>query len=205
MLPDADLTRRAMQDLGDPRGPAFSIDYLLHRFHESGSLQYVTFSDKALVSHRNGKSNSVSAMSERSWESAKEQWQRVRWARERVFDSAAAAAEALGIPAPTYRQYERSPTSSRSANLNEDYAKSFAKKFRVNWVWLLTGVGAPSGGSLDDASSELLDIYNRLGSQQQELLIALARNMTGAAGNVVTVDSLPSATSPKAKTGRKAG
>jgi transcriptional regulator with XRE-family HTH domain len=120
-----------------------------------------------------------------------------------VFESAEAAAEALGMPGSTYRQYERGPDSSRFAHLDEEYARTFAKKFKVDWVWLLTGVGSPQGETIDEASEELLDIYQRLGSTQQQLLIELARNMS-VPGNVVSVETLPSAPLAR-RPGKRAG
>lgn len=141
-------------------------------------------------------------MTDNPWDSAKEPWQRVRWARKLVFDSAEAAAEALGMPGSTYRQYERGPDTSRFAHLDEEYARKFAKKFKVDWVWLLTGVGSPQTEAIDEASVELLDIYQRLGATQQQLLIELARNMS-TPSNVVSVETLPSAPTPR-QSGKKA-
>ena len=100
------------------------------------------------------------------------------------------------MPGSTYRQYERGPDTSRFAHLDEEYARKFGKKFKVDWVWLLTGVGSPQTETIDEASVELLDIYQRLGTSQQQLLIELARNMS-TPNNVVSVETLPSASNSR--------
>lgn len=83
------------------------------------------------------------------WENLREQAQRVKWARKHWQTKSGAgttakdAAESLGMPESTYLQYERMPGTSRSAELNEHYAHRFARKFKVDWAWLLTGRGSP--------------------------------------------------------------
>ena len=140
--------------------------------------------------HRNAAFLTLQGMDENDWRNAQEMWDRVRWSRSRVFESAAKAAVSMGIPESTYRQYERGPESSRFAVLDEEYAKTFAKKFKVNWVWLLTGVGEPFS-TVDDGQAELINLYGKLEAPQRSLLLDLARNLAGTSANVVQVDLLP--------------
>jgi len=72
-----------------------------------------------------------------------ELWERVKWARSRRFDSAIAAAEALGMQPGTYRCYERGPGSAKFIRLGYEHARPFAREFKVRWEWLLDGLGEP--------------------------------------------------------------
>lgn len=71
--------------------------------------------------------------------------------------NAEAAAESLGIKAGTYRAYERQPGSSKHIGLDHQTAARFAKKFGVNWTWLLTGEGSP-----DAADDTLTPVERRM-------------------------------------------
>lgn len=90
------------------------------------------------------------------WKSAVEPHERLRWARVQwqeakgIKPDAGAAADSLGIKQHTYRAYERRPDSSKHTRLDDQRAIQFARKFGVNWQWLLTGEGSP------DASSDAL-------------------------------------------------
>lgn len=83
------------------------------------------------------------------WQDTEGTWDRLRWSRMRwqenngLSPNAEAAAESLGIKAGTYRAYERQPGSSKHIALDHQTAARFAKKFAVNWTWLLTGEGSP--------------------------------------------------------------
>ena len=83
------------------------------------------------------------------WQDLEGTWDRLRWARVRwqeaqgVSPNAEAAAESLGIKPGTYRAYERRPDSSKHIPLDHQTAPRFARKYGVNWTWLLTGEGAP--------------------------------------------------------------
>jgi transcriptional regulator with XRE-family HTH domain len=81
-------------------------------------------------------------MADNSWRNL-ELWERVKWARARRFESAAAAAEALGMKEGTYRCYERGPDSAKFIPLEYKHARQFAREFKVRWEWLLDGVGEP--------------------------------------------------------------
>jgi transcriptional regulator with XRE-family HTH domain len=81
-------------------------------------------------------------MADNSWREL-ELWDRVKWARTRRFESATAAAEALGMKEGTYRCYERGPESAKFIPLEYKHARHFAREFKVRWEWLLDGLGEP--------------------------------------------------------------
>lgn len=79
-------------------------------------------------------------------------WQRVEWARRYwqrqlgVPETARSAAESLGMNENTYSAYEREPgedKTKKSTPLKHERAIQFGRKFKVNWVWLLTGEETP--------------------------------------------------------------
>jgi transcriptional regulator with XRE-family HTH domain len=81
-------------------------------------------------------------MADNSWRNL-EPWERVKWSRSRRFESAAAAAAALGMKDGTYRGYERGPGSAKFMRLDYNHAKAFGREFNVRWEWLLDGLGEP--------------------------------------------------------------
>src|SRR5580658_4524949 len=81
-------------------------------------------------------------MADNSWRGL-ESWERVKWARSQRYDSASAAAEALDMKEGTYRCYERGPGSAKFMPLNYEYARKFARHYKVRWEWLLEGLGEP--------------------------------------------------------------
>lgn len=69
----------------------------------------------------------------------KEMHERLTWARETSgLETAAAAAEALGVDYPTYAGHENGHRGFKRPS-----AVAYARKFRVDLQWLLTGRGAP--------------------------------------------------------------
>jgi hypothetical protein len=87
---------------------------------------------------------------EDQWRDIQEPWERLRWARIRwqkeagaVSATAAHAAESIGMKEGTYRAYERPPEQSKHTPLDSQRAIQFGRRFKVNWVWLLTGEGNP--------------------------------------------------------------
>lgn len=86
-----------------------------------------------------------------------EPWGRMRWARQRAgYGTAREAAQALDIPDPTYRTYERPPDENgrwpKIAQL-----KRIARRFAVSWLWLQDGSGDPDAGvSLEDPDARRL-------------------------------------------------
>jgi transcriptional regulator with XRE-family HTH domain len=82
-------------------------------------------------------------MNEGDWRGLETTWERVKWARSQHYDSAAAAAEGLGMKDGTYRGYERGPEASKFMRLDYFYARQFSRAFKVRWEWLLEGTGQP--------------------------------------------------------------
>jgi len=113
-------------------------------------------------------------MDDDDWRNLKEPWQRVKWARRRWQrstkqpDNAASAARALGMKAGTYRAYERSPDSSKPIKLEYDQAKEFARKFKVNWVWLLSGEQSPFTDELPAPQRRVTQLMSEIPETQQE-------------------------------------
>jgi hypothetical protein len=112
-------------------------------------------------------------MSDDEWWDLKGPWQRVRWARRRwqkandQEDNATLAAQALGIKDGTYRAYERSPRS-KSTKLTYERAKEFARKFKVSWIWLLSGEQSPFTEDLSEPQKRLTQAMSGFPEEQQE-------------------------------------
>lgn len=89
-------------------------------------------------------------MSDQFWANIREPWQRLRWARlhwqarSGAATTMRAAAESLGMQENTYTAYERDPASgSKHTPLDHQRAMQFGRKFKINWVWILTGEDTP--------------------------------------------------------------
>lgn len=68
--------------------------------------------------------------------------ERLVWARESAgYESASAAADALGVKIPTYIGHENGQRGFKGR------AEDYARKFKVNLEWLLTGRGKPKNAS----------------------------------------------------------
>lgn len=81
---------------------------------------------------------------------------RLQWARERAgYDTPTEAARALGVKEPTYLGHENGFRGFKST------ADRYARGFRVNLEWLLTGRGSPKNGIRD--GSEMGWIVHVLG------------------------------------------
>jgi len=79
-------------------------------------------------------------------------WGRLRWARERAdFKSPRAAAREYGWNENTYKEHERVGGN----RFNEATARKYARAFRVNWTWLILGVGEPTGKTASRPAAEL--------------------------------------------------
>lgn len=77
--------------------------------------------------------------------------ERLVWARENAgFTSMAEAARKMGAAEPSYRSHETGFRTPRAPTV-----KAYAKAFKVNWVWLMTGEGDPVAVT---ESTELPDV-----------------------------------------------
>lgn len=86
------------------------------------------------------------------------------------FDSAVDAAEALGVPYPTYAGHENGSSGFRS-----DKGELYARRFKVRFEWLMRG----SGPMVDLASKyrELLTTFDSLPADLQENYAEILRNL----------------------------
>lgn len=123
-------------------------------------------------------------MKARPWTNLKEPWERLVWAREQRYASAAEAARALAMKEGTYRAYERRPDASKATRLDYEAAKLFGRRFSVSWTWLLSGSGTPHDVDLSSADLDLLlPIFLRLRSPQRRQLLDIARTFLVASND----------------------
>jgi transcriptional regulator with XRE-family HTH domain len=117
------------------------------------------------------------------WRNCEGSWDRLKWARMQRFDTARDAAESLGMKEGTYSAYERRPDSSKHIALNHQAAAKFAKKFKVSWIWLLTGEGTPETDQLTPAQERIIAATSGKPAEEQERIAAaieaLLRTGTG--------------------------
>jgi transcriptional regulator with XRE-family HTH domain len=125
-------------------------------------------------------------MTDDSWRHL-ELWDRVKWARLRRYQSASAAAEALDMKEGTYRCYERGPDSAKFIRLDYDHAKLFAQEFKVQWEWLLDGVGEP-WLTKDESSDEPSAPVNNLRAwrEYRNLTAAALAKKSGTSAQIIT-------------------
>jgi hypothetical protein len=125
-------------------------------------------------------------MDDRDWGRLKEPWERLRWARMRWqsnaggFGSARAAAESLGMNEGTYAAYERGPEASKHIALDHQRAIQFAKKFQVNWVWLLTGDETPFGRS--EAEDRVVKAMAAATPERQAMIVETVEALAARSG-----------------------
>lgn len=117
----------------------------------------------------------IAVMGKDAWQECEGSWDRLRWARmnRTKFDTAEDAAKSLGMKPNTYRNFERQPGGSRHKPLDHQHAASFARKFKVNWIWLLTGEGSPDTPSLTPAQERALAAMRGASEADQERAVAV--------------------------------
>jgi hypothetical protein len=107
------------------------------------------------------------------WAELRHPWQRLEWSR--IYwqrqsggaETARAAAESLGLQENTYSAYERSPGDGRKHTpLSHQRAVEFARKFKVSWVWLLTGDETPF--SRTPAQQRAMLLLSKVTEDEQE-------------------------------------
>jgi hypothetical protein len=86
------------------------------------------------------------------------------------FDTAAEAAEALGVPYPTYAGHENGSSGFRA-----DKGELYARRFKVRFEWLMRGAGQ----MIDLASKyrEILLTYDSLPPELQESYADVLRKL----------------------------
>jgi uncharacterized damage-inducible protein DinB len=84
----------------------------------------------------------------------------------------------------TYSAYERRPDSSKHIPLNHQAAARFAKKFKVSWIWLLTGEGSPEADQLTPAQERTIAAMSKASPEEQERVAAAVEALlrTGTGG-----------------------
>lgn len=124
---------------------------------------------KPLVTHSAVRFGNVGVMAKTDWRDLEGGWARLKWARmnRSPFETAEAAAESMGIKPGTYRAYERPPHASKHIALDHQVAGKAAKKFKVNWVWLLTGKGSPDAADMSPAQERIMQATD--GASEDEL------------------------------------
>lgn len=75
--------------------------------------------------------------------------ERLRWAREQKYETASDAARALNMSIQTYLAHENGSRSGK------DNAQKYARFFKVNYTWLMTGAGTPTGNPIQTMIEEL--------------------------------------------------
>ena len=142
-------------------------------------LPIVTTAGKHNVTRQNVTVGNFWPMTEHPWQDLKGGWERLRWARQfrSPFETAEAAAESLGMKAGTYRAYERRPDSSKHIELDHQAAVRFARKFKVNWIWLLTGEGEPDSTDLSPAQERIIRATSGVSDEEVERAAAVIEAM----------------------------
>lgn len=117
----------------------------------------------------------IVGMDDSTWLELEHPWERVKWARtywQRKTGSATtarAAAESLHMGENTYTAYERSPDSSKHTPLDHQRAVEFGRKFKVNWVWMLTGRETPFERTA--AQSRAIELMAQVDEDEQERVV----------------------------------
>lgn len=86
------------------------------------------------------------------------------------FQTARDAAEALGVPYPTYAGHENGSSGFRARS-----GELYARRFKVNFEWLMSG-----RGQMVDTSSkqqEVISLYESLPAPLQESYLEILRNL----------------------------
>lgn len=130
-------------------------------------------------------------MDDSSWLELEHPWERVRWSRlywQRKIgaaETARSAAESLHMAENTYSAYERAPGASKHTPLDHQRAVEFGRKFKVNWVWMLTGEETPFERT--PAQSRAIALMATVDEDEQERVVgiveaAIRPSLKGAVG-----------------------
>lgn len=165
---------RAISDVGrDLLRTATFVDEIGHSVSHAKNLPWVSCEIKRLLTLGKLTFGRLRDMEDGSWIELREPYERLKWARKRwqskqgIKPTGKAAAESLGMKEDTYTAYEREPGTSKHTALDHQKAVQFARKFKVNWVWLLTGDESPFERSA--AQSRAIAAMAAAGEDDQEL------------------------------------
>lgn len=175
MTPECDSAGSMTGRAGYGRRPTPFVNEL-DRVHEHGAtLLTVRFLRNSDLPHGKITAGKIAAMDDSSWIGLREAWERLKWARlywQNRTGSArtgAAAAASLGMEENTYTAYERPPTASKSTPLTHQRAIQFGKKFKVNWVWILSGEETPFERT--DAQNRAVELMSAVSEADQEQVV----------------------------------
>lgn len=167
-------------------GPPFSSMSEAAESAMPEALPIVTLSRKCKITPCNVTVSNVLWMADeadQSWRDLQGAHQRLRWARKRwqtaggaVNGGAVHAAASLGMKPGTYRAYERAPESSKHTKLESQEAIRFARKFKVSWIWLLTGEGTPF--QLTPEQARVINAMMNLSDDQQKMVADMVEGLT---------------------------
>lgn len=149
MTPQGDCTSSMTRRSRYGSGPAAFVDEIGSVRRHASALPMVRFVRKPDLPLRKITSGKIVVMDDCSWIGLREPWERLKWSRlhwQTRIGSArtgVAAAESLGMSENTYTAYERPPGSSKHTPLTHQRAIQFGKKFKINWVWILSGEETP--------------------------------------------------------------
>lgn len=115
----------------------------------TGKLQAVALSVKQLVTRCGVGPATLRRVEDHTWTEARELHERIRWARLHyarrqgdIIFRPTDAARSLGVKPGTYRTWEH-PKDQGGREPSRSEVSKIAEKFRVSWLWLLTGQGSP--------------------------------------------------------------
>ena len=124
-------------------------------------------------------------MDDSTWLELEHPWERVKWARlywqgkNGSATTAKAAAESMAMEENTYSAYERPPgdpaTKRKSTPINHQRAIQFGKKFKVNWVWILTGEETPFERT--EAQTRAVELMAALDEENQERVVGVVEDV----------------------------
>ena len=125
--------------------------------------------------------------SDTSWAQLREPHERLRWARLRLYPTATAFADAVGLKKDTYTAHEREPGSSKATRLTAEKAMQFGRKLKVRWEWLLEGKGLPwpddSSAGRSRPAAQVAELVDSADPEEQERILRVVQAMrTGTSG-----------------------
>ena len=100
--------------------------------------------------------------------------ERLKFARLRAgFTTAAKAADAMGIPRPTYMGHENGHRGFPAKR-----APQYGRKFKVSAEWLLYGTGEMDLGEARSEEAEILDYWSRVSLEDKRTVKRMLRAMS---------------------------
>lgn len=184
MTPQLPLTHHAgrLADLaGKSRRATPLVNFICDGREHGETLLTVTQCVNDDVTLENVPSSNVADM-DSQWTLCREPWERLTWARSLRFETPTDAARSLGMKPHTYAAYERPPGSPKWTPLKDQRAIEFAKKFGVDWVWLLKGDGSPFVQRFTPAQERVLNAMVGKSDEEQDRIAAALEMLLQSTG-----------------------